>query len=169
MKTPKTFLSHPALPHFRTLLSQLFQKNDPQETASQVGEFLRESPLAMSDFPGIPKSYGRTVIHRDGNGWECLGIHWSAGAQSRIHGHPEVAYVFVVAGEFVIENFQKTAPGKVRKLDTVTAAPGSEFFNRGKAGRLDNGIHRVSCKQEGLTIHVYSANALNGELFEEIP
>ncbi len=46
-------------------------------------------------------------------------------------------------------------------------APGDYFCMQGKPGRFDNGIHRITAIEESLSVHVYSADALNGVGFTE--
>lgn len=47
------------------------------------------------------------------------------------------------------------------------SAPGDYFCMQGEPGRFDNGIHRITAIGESLSVHVSSADALNGVCFTE--
>jgi len=164
--SPQTFLAHPAHNEFRTLLERLFLRPDHQKIAKEAALFLRENSFPMDDFPELQGSYSRTILYRAANNFECLAARWCKGAVSKIHGHPEFTFVTIITGKFLIENFQKTANNKVVKTAEEIVTAGQSFSMQGRRNRFDNGIHRITPLEAGLSIHIYSDNALQGEIFE---
>jgi quercetin dioxygenase-like cupin family protein len=94
-----------------------------------------------------------------------MAARWSKGAVSAIHGHPMFAFYYLLEGELSVENFEKDGAG-VRKTGTRRYNPGQYFCMHGNAGVFDNGIHRVTAVQESLSIHIYSDDAMKGEIFQ---
>ena len=53
----------------------------------------------------------------------------------------------------------------VRKTSTLVCRPSEHFYTQGSVGTFDNAIHRVTADEESLSLHIYSDDALKGEVF----
>jgi hypothetical protein len=51
-------------------------------------------------------NYTRNIIINNADYWLGL-LHWDQGATTRIHGHPEQAFVYVFEGELSCKSFDK--------------------------------------------------------------
>ncbi len=113
-------------------------------------------------------AYGRTYLGRCAEtGWEAIVMSWQQGRPSSIHGHPRFAGYFFADGVFRIEQFERTAPGRVRLKETVEVEAPKGFHAIGSAGHFDNHIHRITCLSgQGHSLHIYSDDALQGEIYE---
>ena len=94
-------------------------------------------------------------------------MRWDQKSKTSIHGHPCFSFYYVISGVFEIERFEQTAPGQLhtKAIQQLTSADAT--WSLGQANRYDNCIHRVTCLRPGLTFHVYSDNALKGNVFSE--
>lgn len=116
------------------------------------------------DFPRAPHCYSRNILFRAPDGTEVMAARWDSGARTPIHGHPQLAFVYLLEGRLLIENFARSQNGLVAG-ETRTLEPGDHLWSRGKSGRFDNAIHRVTALQPSLSLHVYSDDALKGEVY----
>jgi len=119
---------------------------------------------SQGDFPRVPHCYSRTLLYRAPQGTEVMVARWDAGAHSSIHGHPELTFVLVLAGRLLMEDFQ-LVEGRPRSLGTRPYRAGEHIWQRGRAGRFDNAIHRVTALEPSLSLHVYSDDALKGSRY----
>ena len=161
---PQTFMAHPMQERLRIFLRQLF--TDPLNTDVEAAavDFFAKHPVPMDDFPFIDKSYSRTILYRAQNSFEAMAARWCKGAVTAIHGHPSFAFYYLLEGELLVDNFEKK-DADIVKIDTRTYAPGEYFCIRGTTGTFDNGIHRVTVVEDSLSLHIYSDDALKGEIF----
>jgi len=121
-------------------------------------------PLSISDFPLIAGGYSRTILYRDHSGFEAIIARWSKNAVTPIHGHPQLAFVYLISGKLSMELFEKN-DNQICKTKTRILRPGEHFFSKGTAGTYDNAIHRVTAAVDSLSFHIYSDDALKGETF----
>ena len=162
-KEPQTYLGHPNQERIRLFLRKLFAAPDLTLIESEAAAFLAKTSVPTLDFPSAPH-YSRTILYRAENGFEAMAARWSKDTITAIHGHPMFAFYYLLEGELSVENFEKEGSG-IRKTTTKRYSPGGHFCMRGKADTFDNGIHRVTAVQESLSIHIYSADAMEGEKF----
>ncbi|MEN8136400.1 MAG: cysteine dioxygenase family protein [Thermodesulfobacteriota bacterium] len=163
---PQTYLGHPNQERIRLFLRELFVAPNPNTIETEAPAFFAETPVPLPDFPPFAPLYSRTILYRAENRYEAMAARWSKGAVSPIHGHPMFAFYYLLEGELSVENYKKSASG-ISKTDTRIYKPGQHFCMLGKAGAFDNGIHRVSAVQESLSIHIYSDDAMKGEIFHD--
>ena len=164
-KKPQTYLGHPNHERIRMFLRELFAAPDPDTIETESAAFFDRNRVPLLDFPPFEPLYSRTILYRAENGFEAMGARWSKDVVSAIHGHPMFAFYYLLEGELSVENFEKDGAG-VRKIGTRKCSPGQYFCMRGNAGAFDNGIHRVTAVQESLSIHIYSDDAMKGEIFQ---
>jgi quercetin dioxygenase-like cupin family protein len=162
---PQTYLGHPNQERIRLFLRELFMAPDPAIIEIEAPALIAENQVPMHDFPPFAPLYSRTILYRAENRYEAMAARWSKGAVSPIHGHPMFAFYYLLEGELSVENFEKDGAG-VRKTGTRRYNPGQYFCMHGNAGVFDNGIHRVTAVQESLSIHIYSDDAMKGEIFQ---
>lgn len=95
-------------------------------------------------------------------------MSWKKGNRTSIHAHPQFAGYHIADGSFRLEIFEPTDGGTARlKESTVVEGP-CAFFAVGVPGRFDNHIHRITCLSDtGHSLHVYSDDALQGEIYRE--
>jgi hypothetical protein len=77
------------------------------------------------------------------------------------------AFYYLVQGELQVENYERRGEGAAL-LDTKIYRPGQYFCMLGRPHTFDNAIHRVSAPQESLSIHIYSDDAMKGEIFKAV-
>ncbi|RUA05334.1 MAG: hypothetical protein DSY43_04785 [Gammaproteobacteria bacterium] len=107
-------------------------------------------------------SYTRNVIIHNNDCWLGL-LHWDKGATTRIHGHPEQAFLYVVEGELRCKNFDKNP---LTELKSKGLSGGEYLYSKGVKGKLDNCIHQINAKQKSISLHYYSDNPIKGEVFD---
>ena len=164
-KKPQTYLGHPNQERIRMFLRELFASPDSDSIETEAITFLAKSPVPLLDFPPFEPLYSRTILYRAENHYEAMAARWSKDAISAIHGHPMFAFYYVLEGELSMENFVRDGGG-ITKTDTRIYKPGQCFSILGNPSTFDNGIHRVSAVQDSLSIHIYSDDAMKGEIFQ---
>lgn len=98
--------------------------------------------------------------------FEALIMRWDKHSKTSIHGHPSFSFYYVISGIFKVEHFERTALGQLHTKEIQRLAPTDATWSLGRAHRYDNSIHRVTCLIPGLTFHVYSDDALKGNVFD---
>lgn len=64
--------------------------------------------------------------------------------------------------------FEPAAGGAARLTESAVVEGPCAFFAVGAPGRFDNHIHRITCLSDtGHSLHVYSDDALRGEVYRE--
>lgn len=164
---PITFQQHPHQGKLRRLLAELFDHPDPEHIVAATVAFLREYPLPLTDFPRIERTYSRTIVQRDDNGFEAMAARWSKGATSSVHGHPSFIFYFVIDGELKIDNYRRGEAGLVRTSSEYLKR-NEHFFAIGRPGSFDNNIHQVHAHEETLSLHISSDDSTRGEVFSGI-
>lgn len=106
-------------------------------------------------------SYTRNII-MDKNYWLGL-LNWDKGAKTRIHGHPQQAFVYVIKGRLNCKNFNKNPMLEIKNSILVE---GEYRYSKGVDGRMDNYIHQINADEKTLSLHFYSDNPTKGEVFD---
>lgn len=162
----------PGCKHFFADLRQLTSGRPIDETLGDEIMELTRTWLANNPLRHYrnttPAAYGRTYLGRcNETGWEAIVMSWEQKRPSSIHGHPAFAGYFFADGVFQVELFERTATGHARLKNTVVVEAPYGFHAIGAVGCFDNHIHRITClSPEGHSLHVYSDDALQGEVFE---
>lgn len=131
--------------------------------------WLAEHPLAVfSDYSET--AYRRTYLGRcPQTGWEAIVMSWKEGNLTSIHAHPQFAGYHFADGRFRLEIFEPAAGDAVRLIECVEVEAPCAFFAIGKPGCFDNHIHRITCLSgTGHSLHVYSDDALRGEVYRTV-
>jgi hypothetical protein len=162
---PQTYLGHPNHERIRQFLRNLFATPDLQTIDTEAAVFFAKNSVPLLDFPPFEPSYSRTILYRAENGFEAMAARWTKNTITKIHGHPMFAFYYLLEGELFVENFVKDGAG-VSLKDSGTYSPGQYFCLRGTADTFDNGIHRITATQESLSFHIYSDDAMKGEIFQ---
>lgn len=134
-----------------------------------VLNWLAEHPLTpFGDYSDT--AYRRTYLGRcPETGWEAIVMSWKAGNRTSIHAHPQFAGYHFADGRFRLEIFEPAGNGAVRLKETLDVEAPYAFFAIGAPGRFDNHIHRITCiSGTGHSLHVYSDDALRGEVYETV-
>ena len=139
---------------------------DPEKIHSIIIRFLNDYEININDFPLDKGSYSRTILFRNQSYLELMIARWDKGAKTQIHGHPDFVYEYLIDGLFQIESFKKNG-SYVNKIVSNSQQPGEFICLQGFKGQFDNAIHRITAKKESLSLHIYSDNALKGEIFTD--
>jgi len=115
-------------------------------------------------FPDIVSGYSRTILHREPGGFEVMVARWSRGAKTPIHGHPGFSLTWLIDGN-LSENTYAKEGGCLVQADSDSLSAGAYSFDQGNDGRFDNAIHQIVAVEESLSLHLYSDDALKGEVF----
>ena len=114
--------------------------------------WLEGHPLtAFDDYSAT--AYRRTYLGRSPEtGWEAIVMSWQEGNRTSIHAHPQFAGYHFADGRFRLEIFEPAGDGTARPVHSAE----------------DNHIHRITClSPTGHSLHVYSDDALRGEVYGE--
>jgi hypothetical protein len=162
---PQTYLGHPNHERIRMFLRELFAAPEPDTIDTEAAAFFDRNRVPLLDFPPFEPHYSRTILYRSENGFEAMAARWSKDVVTTIHGHPMLAFYYLLEGKLSVENFEKDGAG-IKKTGTRKYSPGQHFCMHGNTGAFDSGIHRVTAVQESLSIHIYSGDAMKGEIFQ---
>ncbi|SFV85049.1 Cysteine dioxygenase type I [hydrothermal vent metagenome] len=106
-------------------------------------------------------NYSRNVISNN-DCWLGL-LCWDKGAITRIHGHPEQSFIYILEGSLSCKSFDKEV---VTELHSNKLKNGEFRYNKGIKGKMDNYIHQISATQKSISLHYYSDNPTKGEIFD---
>lgn len=120
--------------------------------------------LSVNQFPLAEKGYSRTILYRGSCGFEIMIARWSKMAKTPIHGHPGFALIYVIEGQFEEESYVKNSE-EIVSAGQHQLSSGAFAFDGGVEGRFDNSIHQITAVTEGLSLHIYSDDALKGEIY----
>ncbi|MBE8189686.1 MAG: hypothetical protein HAW58_02195 [Candidatus Thioglobus sp.] len=130
-----------------------------------LAEIQIKTLIKQVDFAALPfakNSYSRSVIINNQNYWLGL-LNWDKGATTRIHGHPQQAFVYVISGGLRCKNFSKTP---LVELGKSKLEQGQYRYNKGIEGKMDNYIHQISAGAPSVSLHFYSDDPIKGEVFD---
>lgn len=103
-------------------------------------------------------TYDRKIIHKDPF-CEVVMIFWKKGESSPIHEHGDCAGMFMVLDGKIRETRYKKREGKVVYSKTMN-------YHAGQAAHEKKlGIHKLFSPNGAITIHVYSPEAQNKEIY----
>ncbi len=160
----QTDYNHPQNKQMKQFVQELSETPYSEAMAKVISSHLANKILTLNDFPSIKNSYSRTMLSRNKSGMEVLVARWDKGLKSTIHGHPAFAMVYVVEGSLDVEQYKKTN-SEVLKIGVKTFNAKEYFYGQGVEGKFDNHIHRIIATDNSLSIHIYSDDALKGEVF----
>ncbi len=135
-----------------------------QDLLLSLFDFFENNSLKIEDFERKEGSYSRTVLQRLDSGYEAMVARWDKGAVTPIHGHPDFALIYIVKGALKETLYVKEGTTINKELTTIHYS-GEYTYHNGIQGRLDNAIHQVRAMQDSLSLHIYSDDALKGEVF----
>lgn len=141
-------------------LCELIVKQHYDLAAEQIKALAVE--VDTDALPFDAQCYVRNIIVSNGNYWLGL-LNWDKGATTRIHGHPEQTFMYVIKGQLSCKNFNKNPLIEVSSSEVK----GGEYqHSSGIMGKMDNYIHQISAKQPSLSLHFYSDDPSKGEVFD---
>ncbi len=164
---PKTYLGHPNQKKVRDFLCKLLEDTTQEGMEFLLHDLFATFPLPMSDVPFIQGAYSRTILYRAENGYEAIAVRWCKDVVTAVHGHPRFSFYYIAEGRLRIENYERSDE-TIRMTGSKIYCPGDYFCLRGEEETFDNNIHRVIVEEEGLSLHVYSGDALKGEVFNTL-
>jgi hypothetical protein len=94
-------------------------------------------------------------------------IDWPHGERSSIHGHPDVMYVKVLSGRFLVEDFEVDTDGKLHSVASQVLSTGDRCAAHRDTQRGPSVIHRIECLDAGQTLHIYSDDASKAPRYGE--
>ena len=146
----------PEIKHLYYLLSKQYY--------SKADIFLKsiKNNLLAKNFVCSKNSYARHIFIEEPY-WLAI-VKWGKGAKTPIHGHPDLAFVYILNGVLKVRDYSHPP----LKLSGVKQYKSGDYIyqKKGKAGCFDNGVHSVYAKSDGLSLHFYSDNPVKGVLFE---
>ena len=150
---------------FSRVLQQVADKKyDSENTLAILSDFFAVHRLNSIDFPVMKQTYTRTMLLREKSGFEIMMARWDKGASTPIHGHPRYSFLYVIEGElskrFFIRNNRK-----LMQVSTLNYRVGDYSYHNGDPDKFDNAIHKLTAMKNSLSLHVYSDDALKGEVF----
>ncbi|WP_190600096.1 hypothetical protein [Candidatus Vesicomyidisocius sp. SY067_SCS001] len=107
-------------------------------------------------------NYTRNIIINNKSYWLGL-LNWDKGAITRIHGHPDRAFIYVIKGQLMCKDFDKNP---LTKISSSTLVNGTCRYSNSVKGKMDNDIHQISAIELSLSLHFYSDNPIKGEIFD---
>lgn len=140
-----------------------------EQIRAYVLGWLNGHPLtAFNDYSET--AYRRTYLGRcPATGWEAIVMSWKKENRTSIHAHPQFAGYHIADGTFRLEIFEPAGNGAARLAESLVVEGPCAFFAVGAPGRFDNHIHRITCLSDtGHSLHVYSDDALRGEVYREV-
>ncbi len=109
-----------------------------------------------------PHNYTRNIIINNEHYWLSL-LNWDKSAITRVHGHPDQAFMYVIKGQLLCKNFDNNS---LLATNHRLFNKGEYQHNKGIKGRMDNYIHQISAKEKSLSLHFYSDNPSKGVIFD---
>ncbi|WP_428087001.1 hypothetical protein [Candidatus Thioglobus sp.] len=128
--------------------------------ASEIKTLLKQ--VDLNTLPFVDDSYVRSIMVNNQHYWLGL-LNWDKGAKTRIHGHPEQAFVYLVKGRLSCKNFAKET---LSELGNSDLGEGEYRYSKGVKGRVDNYIHQINAKEKSVSLHFYSDDPTKGEVFD---
>ena len=163
----------PVREEYRDLFAQIMQAKDQHEGEALAQKLVtiiqacESQALVAGNFPEAENNqYSRNYIGRDPSGWESMICRWKTGAQSSVHGHPDFVFYYVLEGRIEMPFYELDADGNACHTRTQILEPGDWVYGAGESGRFDNMIHQVRALEPSLSLHVFSDDALKGEVFQ---
>lgn len=160
---PQAIQNHKYLPitdfDFANLCALL---SDAKYTLAVAKIKILATTLVTQSFPLTTNSYTRNVIIHNQHQWLGL-INWDKDAKTRIHGHPDRTFVYVIRGRLKVQNFDSNP---LLKRDSNTLSANEYRHSNGVKGRMDNFVHQVCAVDKSLSLHFYSGDPTRGDIFD---
>lgn len=119
--------------------------------------------MPIDNLPFCPKNYSRSILSTKNGFWLSL-LNWDENYKSVIHGHPEIAFVYVLKGQMKNVSFDNPP---LKQANTTLLNPNQYFNSIGKKGSFDNTIHQLYSIEKSVSLHFYSDDARKGIVFDE--
>jgi hypothetical protein len=161
------------VPGYEELFKALLATVAGKPIVPALGEELKTFAIAAAarvntgDFQSFTSPYTRNYIGKDPlSGWEMIVMGWRKGDRTAIHGHPLYAGYTGVAGNVLLEVFEKVGGGLKKVLEHVLQ-PGESLYSVGEVQDYENHIHRLTgLTDTAFTLHIYSDDARKGVDFD---
>jgi hypothetical protein len=135
-----------------------------QKYPEAIAEFNKiKDKLPLDNLPFCKNTYSKNVLSNKDGFWLSL-LHWDSDYKSTIHGHPDLAFYYIVDGKMINTTFDNH-PLKMNNSQTINA--GDFFYSIGEKGALDNGIHELQTMKKSISLHFYSSDPSYGIVFDE--
>lgn len=150
------------------LLRQLAAvKYDTEKMLEAIGDVMEKHAMPKGAFRFKKNAYSRSILLREDCGFEIMVARWDRDAVTPIHGHPGYSLLYVVEGTLKETLFVNDG-GRIQKGEESQLQPGFYSYHKGEQGRYDNAIHQIKALKESLSLHIYSDDALKGQVFQHI-
>ncbi len=110
----------------------------------------------------VKNSYVRNIISNTGDYWLAI-LKWDKGVKTAIHGHPQQSFLYILDGEFTINNYQSN----MSLIDSIVLKTRDYYYHNGKVDKLDNAIHSIESHRQSLSLHFYSDDPRKGIIFDD--
>ena len=117
--------------------------------------------IDLEDFSFNKQSYSRNILTTKDNYWLAI-IAWDKDSKTPIHGHPDQAFVYLLSGKLIINNYQTP---ELTLTEEITCLPSQYNIHHGQKGQLDNAVHRIYATKPSLSLHFYSDDPSLGQTF----
>ncbi|MBU2644001.1 hypothetical protein KKI24_04790 [bacterium] len=144
------------------LLSRV--KYDDVKMVTIIGDLVTAGHFPMDAFPRIKKGYSRTILYREPAGFEVMVARWSRNAITPVHGHPWFSLVYLIRGS-LSESVFKMEKARLLEIEPKIYSTGEFSVDRGVEGTFDNAIHQMTACEDSLSLHIYSDDAIKGEIY----
>ena len=140
-------------------------KDDAQAMLLVLDRFFSKYQLRPDDFPFQKKSYTRSIMIKEDSGFEIALVRWDKGARTPIHGHPGFSFTYVIEGHLQEKLFVREGD-HLLAVDTTHYSAGDYAYQHEHNQRFDNAIHQMTAGDKCLSLHIYSDDAMRGEVFQ---
>lgn len=162
------------VPGYQEIFDELLSTVTGKPITTALGEEVKTFAVAaakrlnVADFQSFTSPYTRNYIGKDLlTSWEMIVMGWRKGDRTAIHGHPLYAGYTGVAGNVLLEVFEKIDSGLKKVLEHVVQ-PGESFYAVGEVEDFENHIHRLTgLTDTAFTLHIYSSDARKGVDFDD--
>ena len=153
------------LPSLKDFMIQLsLAKYHISKMIALIMRVISSGHLTVHHLPLKENSYSRNILYRESSGFEVIAARWSKGAITPIHGHPGFSLLYLIEGQLSEDAFVKDN-GEIMEIGQKTFSPGDFTFDKGEEGRLDNSIHKITADEDSMSLHIYSDDAIKGEIY----
>lgn len=140
-------------------LHNLLKTTEYKKAVKLINSIKKE--LKITNFNKHKNYYVRHIVLNTDNYW-LLVLRWDGQVLTPIHGHPKTSFIYILSGEFSINNYRDDG---TTLIDTVSAKTGDYYHYEGSTDSLDNAIHSIETHTEGLSLHFYSDDPRKGTVF----
>ncbi len=138
-----------------------------KDTFKKLQELIQQCDKLASELEQLPfhKQYSRNVIGEK-DSWNALLSRWEPNVASSVHGHPALAFYYVLEGEFEMDFYKKVSATEVKFSHTKHLKKGDCVWSQGKQGEYDNMIHCVRSLKSSYSLHLFEGDPQKGEVFK---